>query len=148
MTNQETNYEFEALLDFLKRKRGFDFTGYKRASLMRRVKKRMEELQSAYEELETMNEELQSTNQEMMAINDQLNERNDAFNQVNAFLNAILESISGSIIVLDPQLRVIIWSQKSEDLWGLRSNEVQNQHFLNLNIGLPVEKLTKPIRQA
>ena len=34
---------FEALLDYLKRSRGFDFTGYKRASLERRVQKRMQE---------------------------------------------------------------------------------------------------------
>lgn len=32
---------FEALLDFLKRNRGFDFSGYKRSSLVRRVVKRM-----------------------------------------------------------------------------------------------------------
>ena len=32
----------EALLEFLKRSRGFDFTGYKRASLERRIRKRME----------------------------------------------------------------------------------------------------------
>jgi two-component system CheB/CheR fusion protein len=32
---------FEALLDYLKRSRGFDFTGYKRSTLMRRVEKRM-----------------------------------------------------------------------------------------------------------
>src|SRR5579883_893892 len=32
---------FETLLDYLKRTRGFDFTGYKRSSLMRRVLKRM-----------------------------------------------------------------------------------------------------------
>ena len=32
---------FEALLEFLKRSRGFDFTGYKRSTLMRRVEKRM-----------------------------------------------------------------------------------------------------------
>ncbi len=37
----ETSSEFEALLDHLKRSRGFDFTGYKRASLMRRVNKQM-----------------------------------------------------------------------------------------------------------
>jgi two-component system, chemotaxis family, CheB/CheR fusion protein len=35
------NEEFEDLLDYLKRSRGFDFTAYKRASLMRRVEKRM-----------------------------------------------------------------------------------------------------------
>jgi two-component system CheB/CheR fusion protein len=34
----------EALLDFLKRSRGFDFTGYKRAALERRFKRRMESL--------------------------------------------------------------------------------------------------------
>lgn len=34
--------EFEQLLDYLKRNRGFDFTGYKRPSLARRIEKRME----------------------------------------------------------------------------------------------------------
>ena len=33
--------EFEALLEFLHRARGFDFTGYKRPGLVRRVQKRM-----------------------------------------------------------------------------------------------------------
>ena len=33
---------FEALLQFLKRSRGFDFTGYKRASLERRFRRRMD----------------------------------------------------------------------------------------------------------
>jgi two-component system CheB/CheR fusion protein len=37
----ETNPEFEALLVYLKEARGFDFTGYKRSSLMRRVDRRM-----------------------------------------------------------------------------------------------------------
>src|SRR5829696_695719 len=32
---------FEALLEYLKETRGFDFTGYKRSSLMRRVDRRM-----------------------------------------------------------------------------------------------------------
>jgi two-component system CheB/CheR fusion protein len=36
--------DFEALLLFLKMHRAFDFTGYKRASLMRRVRKRMAEV--------------------------------------------------------------------------------------------------------
>src|SRR5262245_45138126 len=33
--------EFEELLEYLKRSRGFDFTAYKRSSLVRRVQKRM-----------------------------------------------------------------------------------------------------------
>ena len=34
--------DFESLLDYLKRTRGFDFTAYKRPSLMRRIQKRMQ----------------------------------------------------------------------------------------------------------
>jgi two-component system, chemotaxis family, CheB/CheR fusion protein len=38
------NPEFEALLGYLKEVRGFDFTGYKRSSLMRRVDRRMSQI--------------------------------------------------------------------------------------------------------
>ena len=34
--------DFRSLLEFLKQNRGFDFTGYKRSSLQRRIKKRMD----------------------------------------------------------------------------------------------------------
>src|SRR3954454_7268056 len=36
---------FEGLLEFLKRSRGFDFTGYKRASLERRFKRRLQSVE-------------------------------------------------------------------------------------------------------
>src|SRR3954447_10929360 len=39
-----TDPDFEALLLYLKESRGFDFTGYKRTSLMRRVDRRMAEV--------------------------------------------------------------------------------------------------------
>ncbi len=41
------NPTFEALLDHLRQSHGFDFTGYKRSSLMRRVEYRMQTLQMA-----------------------------------------------------------------------------------------------------
>jgi two-component system, chemotaxis family, CheB/CheR fusion protein len=40
--DETKNPDFEALLDFLCRTRGFDFTGYKRLSLTRRVSRRMQ----------------------------------------------------------------------------------------------------------
>src|SRR3954447_18866656 len=40
----ELDPEFEGLLQFLKDSRGFDFTGYKRSSLMRRVDRRMQQV--------------------------------------------------------------------------------------------------------
>jgi two-component system, chemotaxis family, CheB/CheR fusion protein len=38
----ELNPEFEALLNYLKRMRAFDFTGYKRSSLQRRIQRRLQ----------------------------------------------------------------------------------------------------------
>ena len=40
----ETDAEFEALIEYLRRNRGFDFTGYKRTSLIRRTASRMRAL--------------------------------------------------------------------------------------------------------
>jgi two-component system, chemotaxis family, CheB/CheR fusion protein len=42
MNPPEAGQELEALLDYLKRSRGFDFTGYKRMSLVRRIRRRMQ----------------------------------------------------------------------------------------------------------
>jgi two-component system, chemotaxis family, CheB/CheR fusion protein len=42
MTISDETAAFETLLEYLRRNRGFDFTGYKRASLIRRVTKRMQ----------------------------------------------------------------------------------------------------------
>src|SRR5215831_11951846 len=44
MKSVEKDRAFEVLLEFLKTNRGFDFTGYKRSSLMRRAQKRMGQL--------------------------------------------------------------------------------------------------------
>jgi two-component system CheB/CheR fusion protein len=43
-TQPEPNGDFEAILIYLKESRGFDFTGYKRASLARRVHRRMSQV--------------------------------------------------------------------------------------------------------
>ena len=44
MTDTTTTSDLERLLEFLKQSRGFDFTGYKRASLERRIARRMEDV--------------------------------------------------------------------------------------------------------
>ena len=107
-----------------------------------------EELQSTNEELETMNEELQSTNEELQTVNEELQHRSEALNQSNSFLESILTSLQGGVVVVNRDLRVQIWNHRSEDLWGLRNAEVLGQNFLNLDIGLPVEKLRPAIRSC
>ena len=107
-----------------------------------------EEQQSSNEELETTNEELQSSNEELQTLNDELRSRGEELNEVNTFLEAILTSLRGGVVVLDRDLLIQRWNNKAEDLWGLRGNEVKGQHFLNLDIGLSVEQLRQPIRNC
>ena len=105
-----------------------------------------EELQSSNEELETTNEELQSTNEELETTNTELRMRSDELNTANAFLASILTGLEVAVIVVDPNLQVLAWNHRAEDLWGLRASEVQGRHLMNLDIGLPVEQLRQPVR--
>ena len=107
-----------------------------------------EELQSANEELETMNEELQSTNEELRAVNDQIYQSSEELDRVNTHLHSILSGLRSAIIVLNPRLEVEVWSDKAQELWGLRTDEVQGKPFFQLDIGLPVEQLRNPIRRC
>ena len=107
-----------------------------------------EELQSTNEELETTVEELQSTNEELETMNDELQERTVELNEANAFLDAVLGSLEAGVVVLDGELQVEAWNRGARELWGLAADETVGRHFLNLDIGLPVEKLRNPIRVA
>jgi len=107
-----------------------------------------EELLSTNEELETMNEELQSTNEELETLNEELHQRSTAVNTANDFLAAVLASLRGGVMVVNQDLLIQAWSPKAEDLWGLRADEVEGKHLLNLDIGLPVAQLRSPIRDC
>ena len=107
-----------------------------------------EGLESTNEELETMNEELQSANEELETMNDELRERTDETLQANSFLGSVLSSIQQGVVVVDRSLQVVAWSRRATDLWGLRDDEVEGEHFLNLDIGLPVQRLREPIRRV
>jgi two-component system CheB/CheR fusion protein len=107
-----------------------------------------EELQSTNEELETMNEELQSTNEELETMNDELRERTDETLQANSFLGSVLSGIEQGVVVVDRTLRIVAWSRRATDLWGLRDDEVEGEHLLNLDIGIPVQRLRDPIRRV
>jgi two-component system CheB/CheR fusion protein len=105
-----------------------------------------EELQSTNEELETMNEELQSTNEELETINDEVRQRGDDLNQANRFLESVLTSLRSGVAVVDRELRLLAWSRHAEELWGLRGDEVNGQHLLNLDIGLPLQRLRPALK--
>jgi two-component system CheB/CheR fusion protein len=107
-----------------------------------------EELQSTNEELETMNEELQSANEELQTTNGEIRVRSEELNEVNGFLESILTSLRAAVVVVDADLRVLVWNHRAEDMWGLREDEARGKHILGLDVGLPIERLKQPMRAA
>jgi two-component system, chemotaxis family, CheB/CheR fusion protein len=103
--------QFEHLLEYLRQTRGFDFSGYKRLSLTRRVAKRMqmvnvenfadyidflyhrleEEVQRARQDAETVNEELETTNEELQSTNEELETMNEELQSTNEELQNLNE---------------------------------------------------------
>ncbi|SHT84762.1 CheR methyltransferase SAM binding domain-containing protein [Mycobacteroides abscessus subsp. abscessus] len=107
-----------------------------------------EELQSTNEELETMNEELQSTNDELHTINDALRERSAELDDSRTFTSALVNSIRLGVVVVDREMRVVMWNRGSEELWGLRSDETQGVLITSLDMGLPLDEIRPMIGHA
>ena len=105
-----------------------------------------EELQSTNQELETMNEELQSSNDELQSSNEELNVRTEELNNISVFMESILTSLKMGMTVLDSRLSIQLWNNRMTEFWGLRTEEVRDRFFFDLDIGLPVEQLRGIIR--
>ena len=107
-----------------------------------------EELQSTNEELETTNEELQSGNEELETMNDEMRVRTTELDEARTFLEGVLSSVAAGVVVLDSGLLVRSWNKGAEELWGLRSDEVRNRVFFNLDFGLPTAQVRDAVQQC
>ncbi len=146
---QRSNQELETAYEELQStNEELETTNEELQSTVEELETTNEELQSTNEEMETMNEELQSTNEELQTTNEELRQSTDELTRTNLFLESILASVSAGVVVMDRNLNVHVWSRKTQDLWGLRADEVEGQSFLNLDLGLPVEQLKGPIRRV
>jgi two-component system CheB/CheR fusion protein len=103
-----------------------------------------EELQSTNEELETINEEMQSTNDELQIINDASRQRSLELDEARGFIDSLVNSIHLGMVVVDRDMRVTLWNQGCEELWGLRAEEAEGQLLTSLDIGLPMDPM-KPL---
>lgn len=100
-----------------------------------------EELQSTNEELETLNEEARSSNEEMESINEELRIQAEQASSYRLYLESVLRSMNGGIIVLDAKHAIQSWNRWSENAWGLRAEETHGTSFEALDIGLPIHLL-------
>lgn len=79
-------------------------------------------------------------------MNDELRTTSDELNSVNAFLESILGSFHAGVVVTDRELVVQAWNEQAKELWGLTPEEVHGQHLLNLDIGLPLDRVMSLVR--
>jgi len=106
-----------------------------------------EELQSTNEELETMNEELRSANEELEVANEELRRQSEESGEYRRYSESILRSMDVGIVVLDETQHVRSWNRWCENMWGLRCEEVLGSALLDLDIGLPVQRLRLPLER-
>lgn len=145
----ETNRQLETAYEELQStNEELETTNEELQSTVEELETTNEELQSTNEELETMNEELQSTNDELHTINDELRERSLEVDETKAFLNSLANSIHFGVVVVDREMRVVLWNRGCEELWGLRADEANGSALASLDIGLPTDDVKPLIGQA
>jgi two-component system CheB/CheR fusion protein len=105
----ETNANFEKLLQFIKESRGFDFTGYKRTSLARRVHKRMNEVGVA--EYFDYRDLLEATTDEFTSLfNTILINVTSFFRDVEAWRYLEREVVPEVLADTEPHEEIRVWS--------------------------------------
>jgi two-component system CheB/CheR fusion protein len=107
-----------------------------------------EELQSTNEELETTNEELQSGNEELETMNEEMRIRTAELDEARTYLQGVLSSVGAGVVVVDRELRVRSWNRGAEELWGLRSAEVDERGYFTLDFGLPAAPVREIVQRC
>jgi len=145
----ETNRRLEAAYEELQStNEELETTNEELQSTVEELETTNEELQSTNEELETMNEELQSTNDELRTINDMLQERSLELDGARTFLDSLINSVRPGMVVVDREMRVIVWNRGCEEMWGLRAAEATGETLTALDIGLPMDPVRPLIGNA
>jgi two-component system CheB/CheR fusion protein len=145
----QTNHQLETAYEELQStNEELETTNEELQSTVEELETTNEELQSTNEELETMNEELQSTNDELHTINDALRERTMELDEAKSFLDSLVNSIRPGMVVIDREMRVVVWNRGCEELWGLRAEETAGMPLSSLDVGFPIEAVKPLIGRA
>jgi two-component system, chemotaxis family, CheB/CheR fusion protein len=94
-----------------------------------------EELQSINEELETSKEELQSANEELTTINEELQNRIAELKQSHDYVEAIIDTMHGPLVVVSAQMRVRTANKSFYEFFKLKQEETEGRYIHELGNG-------------
>lgn len=80
-------------------------------------------------------------NDELGSSNNELRDRAGEVDELNDVMESILASLKVAVAVVDRDLKISAWNLPAQDLWGVRPEAAIGQHFLDLDIGLPLQQL-------
>lgn len=106
-----------------------------------------EELQSTNEELETAKEELQSTNEELNTVNEELSRRHKELTRVHDDLSNLFNNVDMIIIVLDPELRIRLFTPTAEKAFNLIPSDV-GRPIQDISLGVNVPNFEEMVRDV
>lgn len=84
----------------------------------------------------------------MESVNEALRIQAEQASSYRLYLESVLQSMNGGIIVMDQKHAIQSWNCWSESIWGLRSEEVLGTSFEALDIGLPLHQLRDAVGGA
>jgi two-component system CheB/CheR fusion protein len=94
-----------------------------------------EELQSTNEELETSKEEIDATNEELNTVNAELTDRSREMTQLSNYIEAVFNTVSEPLLLLDPVLRVKQANRSFYELFRVSEKETVGRFVSELATG-------------
>jgi PAS domain S-box-containing protein len=85
-------------------------------------------------ELALHNVELRRDVTELKSINDELRQRTDELNLVTIFLESVVTSLRGAVVVVDTRGTVRIWNRQAERLWGIKRRDAMGTPLTSLDL--------------
>lgn len=85
---------------------------------------------------------------ELRSINDELRQRTDELNLVAIFLESVLTSLRGAVLVVDTSMTVRVWNPQAERLWGIKRRDALGSRLHDLALRVPWPDLGARITAA
>jgi PAS domain-containing protein len=99
-------------------------------------------------DLSRHNDALQRDVTELRSINDELRQRTDELNLVAIFLESVLTSLRGAVLVVDKAGTVRVWNPQAERLWGIRRRDAMGSALHSLDLRIPYDVLRPTVDRA